>query len=378
MGGKVTGFFSARFTAVRFAVVFTLAGALGLSACAPKDEKVSNRGGGFRASTGTIPAVLGDRVNEYSRSMLIEISDVARQAEEALNMVDPNPAANKDANKDTPPTDSPQPLKTVGCKVSQYTPSAERTQRVETDIKGCKETGASFEGVQYGREVLFATLEAVDGQPLRANMASVDGKGIETSLKFNANPRDTLRVKTNRFLELLYLRDEGSLRLYAFAFESYSSYFLNVKAFTDNGTFKTSVMGLFLYDPTARRVVEFRAGEAAPNGRAMMNLLVQSARQGRAGEKVVPHQFFGSAAIKSLALDLAACSLPVGTMDVRFTDGEIGAKPGEYVTDSKTSVDSFKDYILNNGKAASTKTSAKLCSPEEQITMTEFYAGLVY
>lgn len=351
-------------------VAFSLA----TTACAPKDEKVSDRAGGFRASGGTVQSVLGDRVNEYSRSMLIELGDIARQAEEALNMIDPNPVA----GKDTPPV---QALKTPSCKLSKYTPSPSGTQRVETEIKGCKEKGATFDGFQNGREVLFATVEAVEGQPFRATMAKIDGKGIETSLKFNANPRDTLKVKTNRFLELFYVGDEGNLRLYAFSFENYSSYFLSVKPFTDNGTFKTSLMGVFVYDAVARKVVEFRAGPTAPGGLARLNLVVQSARQGRQGEKVSPHQFFGSAAIKALALDLSSCSLPTGSIEARFTVNEAGAEAGKYIIDTKASMESFKDFILNTGKPESSpaaKTAAKLCSPEEQITMTEFYAGLVY
>jgi hypothetical protein len=337
--------------------------------CAPKDEKISNRYTGGSGS-GTTDERFGDHVTEYSRSMLIELADVARQAESVLQVV---------ASRDQAPPEvsgpvAPAALRTSSCKTITSVPSPDGSLKFATDIKACKEKGFSFSGTQYGREVAYASFSKTAGAPTLATLIKVEGKGIETTLVPNANIKDTLRVKSQRFLDAQFVSEENGQRLYRFTFENYSSYSLDLKALTDQGAITSTVSGVLVYDLAENRVTAFRALSDPDR----LNLKVESARQGRSGGRVVRQEFYGSGVANGdLAIDLSNCALPVGLVKSRFTVRPLSGDK-KYIVDSSTVVQSLKDVVFDTLKPTAGQAVAKVCSPDEQITMTEFYAGLLY
>lgn len=353
-------------------VVSTLI-AVSLMACSPTDEKLARSGGSFNRSgtSGQTEAGFSDRSSEYSRSMLIDVAEAARQAESVIHAI----GRNEIANAKTPAA----PLRVAACKQTQLLSSREDTIRFETEFKGCKELGASFEGVQYGRETGFASFVRGSGAMPIVTMIKVDGRGIETILKPTVNPKDTLRVKTSRFFDAVLVGEEElGLRTYRFTYESYGNYDLDLKSFTDRGVIKTMISGVLVYDVEKNVIVEYRS----ENDSDRMALKVESGRQSRSGGRVVRQEFFGSGVPigekRAFALDLATCALPTGAVKSRFTVRPL-IKDEPYTIDSSTVINSFKDHLINTGLTSSkAKTSANLCSPDEQITMTEFYAGLLY
>lgn len=366
-----------------------------LISCSPKDERVTSGAGSFNRSGGATAQTdsrFSDRSSEYSRSMLIEVAEAARQAESVIHAVDQREIANAQAiaaEKTEAEAESAQgagaaapvvpvaPLRAAACKQTQVRPSPEGTLKFETEFKGCKEQGASFEGTQYGREAGFASVVAGAAGPV-VTVIKVEGRGIETILKPTANPKDTLRLKNSRFFEAVLVSEENGRRTYRFTYENYGNYDLDLKSFTDLGAIKSMISGVLVYDVASKTMVEYRSEDDSDR----MTLKVDSARQGRNGARIVRQEFFGSGVAagesRAFALDLATCSLPMGSVKSRFTVRPlVGEK--KYTIDSSTVINSFKDHVINTKLTSSkAKTSASLCSPEEQITMTEFYAGLLY
>lgn len=353
-----------------------VAASASLSACAPNDEKVSNRNFSGNASGDSVDATFTDHVKEYSRAMLIELGDVARQTETVLQAV---PVAS--VNPVTPATIAPptavkvSALRASACRVVTSVPSPSGTLQFNSEATDCKEKGATFEGTQNGREVSFVSLGVAADQSPLALVVRVEGKGIETTLVPVKNPKDTLRVKTSRFLEATYVGENAGLRTYKFSFESHSSYNLDLKTLFDNGQITSTVQGTFDYSVADKKITMFRA--LVPTDR--MQLKVQSGRQSKNGGKVARQLFFGSADAGQLAIDLEACSLPTGEMKSRFTVAPLGAG-GKYNVDSTLEIQALKDSIVDKAKLGLPRsaTTAKLCSADQQITMTEFYAGLIY
>ena len=346
---------------------FFIAGAA-VSGCAPNDEKI--RAGGFSGSNGggDVDARFSDHSKEYTRSMLIELADVARQTESVLQVV-------------TPVVGDPvvaMPLRISSCKVVQTVPSPAGTVKFQTDIKSCKEKGPTFEGVQYGRETAFASVVKNQGEADLATVIRVEGKGLETTLNPVKNLKDALRVKTSRFLEAEFVSQAQSVRTYRFSFESHSSYNLDLKASVDNGQIISKVQGVFEFDLVTRKIVMFRS--LAADDRSELKVI--SGRQSKNGGRVARQEFFGSGTSQELAIDLGACALPVGQMKSRFTVGPLGGGGAgkKYDIDSTVEILSSEDSIVDKAKLGLPKStlSAKLCSADEQITMTEFFAGLLY
>lgn len=336
--------------------------------CSPKDEKVSNGFGGGFGGSGTTDARFNDHVTEYSRSMLIELADVARQAEMSLQAV----AMLDQAPPEISGAPVPAALRTSACKAVTSIPSPEGSLKFQTNIKACVEKGDTFSGTQYGTEVAYATFTKAAGAPTLATLIKVEGKGLETTLKPNVNPKDTLRLRSQRFFEAQFLSEEIGTRLYRFSYENYISYDLDLKAFTDLGAITSTVSGVLVYDIVQNRVTSFRS----MNDPDRMNVRVTSAREGKSGGKIVRQEFYGSGVASDLAIDLSGCSLPVGSVKARFTVKPLYAD-AKYTVDSSTVVESSKDSVMNVQKPTK-PASAKVCSADQQITMTEFYSGLLY
>ncbi|MDZ4082153.1 MAG: hypothetical protein U1E10_04400 [Bdellovibrionales bacterium] len=366
--------------AVRNTVQFIIALAflsLALLGCQPKDEKVSTRGANPRPgeSNQQIDSDFDDRGLEYTRSMLIELADVSRQVESVLaKAAEKTPAA-------IPPAASPEvlPLKMAACRTIRDFESPEGTLEFLMEAKDCKEKGPTFEGTQFGRELAFASFILRDGKPVVTAM-KVQGKGLETSLRPLVNPKDSLRAKAFRFLDVKLVGEENGERLYRFWFESESTYALNLKAFLDDGLVKSRQSGVLVVDVLSGKVKAYRAVEKTDR----FDLTVESGRKGRSGSGIVRQEFRASGVVDLLDVNLAECGLPQGAVESRFTVRKIDTRPGaerKYLIDSSEKFQTDGNSIVNPRKKEAepgAKVSAALCSADEWITTTEFFSGLVY
>jgi hypothetical protein len=374
--------------AVRFgnfdALALSLVGLIAVAtACAPNDEKVSNRSG-FANNAAEVDARFGDHAFEYSRSMLIELADVARQAESVLqavedtNGVTPPPA---DSGPTAPPPvepAGPAALRATACKVLKLNLGATSTLKFETEFKKCTEKGATFEGTQVGREVSSAkVLQAVDQAGKTLNYASslrVRGQALKLNLKPNNNAKDSLNVDGSRFLEAELVSETNGQRTYRFEYESNATYKLDLKSMNDNGSIDTTMRGLLIFDVATRKLVAFKTAE--PDDQIVIK--VTSGRQGKGGGKIASQEFVAKGTTAELGLNLGACALPVGKLQTRFTVGPVEEK--KFVVDSTKEVQSTDDSIIDMAKIGQMKAAVttKLCTSDQQITMTQFFAGLLY
>lgn len=377
---------------IKFFGLFLVIGGLG-AGCTPKDIKVSTRGGFTGSGGGATDASFSDRSSEYSRAMLIELADVARDIETAIQASEATTATGT-----TSPVTSPgapeadvaaeadvetpvRPLVTPACEVTTAQSSPKGTLKFETDIQNCKEKGATFEGTRYGKKVTFATLSDERRSKPFPSFIRVEAKGLDAFLKPNVNPKDALRVKSYRFLEAEYLATEEMTLVYRVSFESMSHYSLDLKAFTDNGTIRSTVTGLMTYDQTTGRI----SGYTSTDANDRMGVKVESARMGRSGGRIVRQEFFGSATSTNLLLNLSNCELPLGVLKTRFTVKPLSGDK-KYLIDANGSFESLKDELVTFDKGSDTdatkatgpRLQAKLCSESQSITMTEFFAGLLY
>jgi hypothetical protein len=384
---------------VRNTVQFIIALAflsLALLGCQPKDEKVSTRGANPRPgdSNQQIDSDFDDRGLEYTRSMLIELADVSRQVEAVLakatekTTVVSVPAGPVDPAVTTTaaiagvladPSAGVSPLKMAACRTVRDFESPEGTIEFLMEAKDCKEKGPTFEGSQFGRELAFASFVLRDGKPVVTAM-KVQGKGLEINLRPNTNPKDSLRTKAFRFLDVKLVGEENGNRLYRFWFESESTYALNLKAFLDDGLVKSKQAGVLVVDSISSKVKAYRATEKTDR----FDLTVESGRKGRSGSGIVRQEFRGSGAVAQLEVNLANCGLPQGAVESRFTVRKIDNRPGaerKYLIDSSEKFLTAGSSIVNPRKKETepgAKVSASLCSAEEWITTTEFFSGLIY
>jgi hypothetical protein len=390
---------------VRNTVQFIIALAflsLALLGCQPKDEKVSTRGANPRPgdSNQQIDSDFDDRGLEYTRSMLIELADVSRQVEAVLAKTSEKasektpvvsvPAGPDDFGAWVPATaaiagvwadrlDGVSPLKMAACRTVRDFESPEGTIEFLMEAKDCKEKGPTFEGSQFGRELAFASFVLRDGKPVVTAM-KVQGKGLEINLRPNTNPKDSLRTKAFRFLDVKLVGEENGNRLYRFWFESESTYALNLKAFLDDGLVKSKQAGVLVVDSISGKVKAYRATEKTDR----FDLTVESGRKGRCGSGIVRQEFRGSGAVAQLEVNLANCGLPQGAVESRFTVRKIDNRPGaerKYLIDSSEKFLTAGSSIVNPRKKETepgAKVSASLCSAEEWITTTEFFSGLIY
>lgn len=385
---------------VRNTVQFIIALAflsLALLGCQPKDEKVSTRGANPRPddSNQQIDSDFDDRGLEYTRSMLIEFADVSRQVEAVLaKATEKTPVVNVPAGPVDPaataasgiagalavaPATSVSPLKMATCRTVIDFESPEGTIEFLMEAKDCKEKGPTFEGSQFGRELAFASFVLRDGKPVVTAM-KVQGKGLETNLRPNSNPKDSLRTKAFRFLDVKLVGEENGNRLYRFWFESESTYALNLKAFLDDGIVKSKQSGVLVVDSVSGKVKVYRATEKTDR----FDLTVESGRKGRSGSGIVRQEFRGSGVVEQLEVNLADCGLPQGAVESRFTVRKIDTRPGaerKYLIDSSEKFQTDGSSIVNPRKKETepgAKVSASLCSADESITTTEFFSGLVY
>lgn len=372
-------------TSIQFLIAMAFL-SLALMGCQPKDEKVSTRGAAPRTgdSNQQIDSDFDDRGLEYTRSMLIELADISRQVEAVLEKAKekaPKPASptlNVPAGLPVP-TVEPSALKLAACRTVSDFESPEGTFEFLMESKDCKEKGPSFEGAQFGRELAFASYVFQNGKPVVTAM-KVQGKGIEMNLRPTKNPKDSLRSKAFRFLDVKLVGEENGLKVYRFWFESEATYALNLKSFLDDGTVKSKQAGLLLVDSESGKVKAYRATEKGDR----FDLIVESGRKGRSGSGIVRQEFRGSGLVSQLAIDLSACGFPQGDVDSRFTVRKIDNRPGadrKYVIDSSEKFQSVSGAIVNPRKKETepgAKVSVALCTPEEWLTTTEFFSGLVY
>jgi hypothetical protein len=384
---------------VRNTVQFIIALAflsLALLGCQPKDEKVSTRGANPRPgeSNQQIDSDFDDRGLEYTRSMLIELADISRQVEAVLAKAsEKTPVVSVPAGPVDPavtttasiagvlvdPSAGVSPLKMAACRTVRDFESPEGTIEFLMEAKDCKEKGPTFEGSQFGRELAFASFVLRDGKPVVTAM-KVQGKGLETNLRPNSNPKDSLRTKAFRFLDVKLVGEENGNRLYRFWFESESIYALNLKAFLDDGLVKSKQAGVLVVDSISGKVKAYRATEKTDR----FDLTVESGRKGRSGSGIVRQEFRGSGVVEQLEVNLADCGLPQGAVGSRFTVRKIDTRPGaerKYLIDSSEKFQTAGNSIVNPRKKETepgAKVSASLCSAEEWITTTEFFSGLVY
>lgn len=366
---------------------------LALLGCQPKDEKVSTRGANPRPGTSNqqIDSDFDDRGLEYTRSMLIELADVSRQVEAVLakaaektptaNPPATNPVAETAAGPEITPVVSleVQPLKMAACRTVRDFESPEGTLEFLMEAKDCKEKGPTFDGTQFGRELAFASFILRDGKPVVTAM-KVQGKGLETNLRPLVNPKDSLRAKAFRFLDVKLVGEENGERLYRFWFESESTYALNLKAYLDDGLVKSRQSGVLVVDAASGKVKAYRAVDKTDR----FDLTVESGRKGRSGSGIVRQEFRASGVVDLLDVSLADCGLPQGAVDSRFTVRKIDTRPGaerKYLIDSSEKFQTAGNSIVNprkNEAEPRAKVSASLCSADGWITTTEFFSGLVY
>ncbi len=364
---------------IQFLIAIAFLG-LALLGCQPMDEKVSTRGANPRPgeSNQQVDSDFDDRGLEYTRSMLIELADVSRQVESVLAK-----AVEKTSTPVVAPEEpsvlAPTALRMAACRSIRDFEAPEGSLEFLMEAKDCKEKGPTFEGTQYGRELAFANYVVRNGKPVVTTI-KVQGKGIEMNLRPIANPKDSLRSKAFRFLDVKLVGEENGARLYRFWFESEATYALNLKAFLDDGLVKSKQAGILVVDAETGKVKAYRAVDKADR----LDLTVESGRKGRSGTGIVRQEFRGSGVVGQLDLDLSTCGLPQGDVESRFTVRKIDNRPGaerKYLIDSAEKFQATGSAILNLRKKESepgAKLAASLCTAEEWITTTEFFSGLVY
>jgi hypothetical protein len=364
---------------------------LALIGCQPKDEKVSTRRPftpRTNSNTGT-PAELGfeDRSLEYSRSMLAELNLIAGQVENTLAASRKAVAANTAGGQldlfsepsvevvETP-AEGTAPAKPA-CRTSREFNSPEGTLELMTETKDCKDKGQEFEAQSFGREIAFVVLGAKNERPFVKAMR-VQSKGMDTNLRPLSNPKDSLKARFFRFLDVRYVGSEGEFELYRFFYESEGNYFLNLKAFTDDGVIRTKQSGVLVVDALSGKVQGFRATEKSDR----FDLTVESNRKCRScTNNTARQEFRASAVVSSFELNLEQCQLPKGLVEARFTIKDLNARDKKYSVDVTSKLESTHELVRNLAKGDAetrSKVSSATCAADKSLSPSEFFSGLLY
>ncbi len=343
--------------------------------CAPKDEKVSTGGarGGQQQNDQDLPSGFperNDRTPEYTAAMLFEVAEVAREIEtvalavEALN-APPNAAA-------------PAALVAPSCVKTTNLNSAAGTMKRINSYEDCKETSVAYAANQRGTENVLAVITGNDGAK-RASVVRVSTQGMAKSLTPVANKKDSLELKQFRFLDADLVSDQSGVLTYKVSYTSDSRYFVNLKAFTDDGSVFSNVRGYVDFDLAQKRVVRFWTD--ADNAR--VSVLVKSGRTPRGGHNTLHQEFYGSGQPAELVLNLAGCVAPTGEFKTRFSIKSFGR-------DVQAATEGGKKYFLD--KESEVKTTANgigvlsgsspvkvsVCAIDGSFPVSEGVQGLLY
>lgn len=387
---------------------------LSLIGCQPKDEKVSTRKP-FTPRTGSAsgtPANLAfeDRGLEYSRSMLVELNLIASQVENTLSvsqkLLEPQPQ-DEDPNvkyqlarladairwvkvlideKLGKPTGevlvAPVPGEIAAkaptpCRLTRSFTSPEGTLEFLTETRDCKDKGKEFDAQSFGREVAFVVLGTKNERPF-AKAMRIQSKGMDTNLRPLSNPKDSLKSRFFRFLDVQYVGSEGELDLYRYFHESEGNYFLDLKAFTDDGVIRTKQAGILVVDSKTGKVREFRSVEKSDR----FDLTVESNRKCRNCTNNSARQEFRSSGIVSvLELDLEKCLLPEGVVEARYTIRDLSSRDKKYLVDVSSKMSSAGELVRDLSKGGTenrSKVSVSACAADKTTSPSEFFSGLLY
>lgn len=364
---------------------------LALIGCQPKDEKVSTRRP-FTPRTNTNTGVAAelrfeDRSLEYSRSMLAELNLIAGQVENTLatsrkavaakavsGLVDP--FGDKAAVTPEAPTEGATPVK-PDCRTAREFTSPEGTLEFLTETKDCKDKGTMFDAQSFGREIAFVVLGAKGERPFVKAMR-IQSKGMETNLRPLSNPKDLLKARFFRFLDVRYVGSEGDVDLYRFYYETEGNYFLDLKPFTDDGVIRTKQAGILLVDSFSGKVQGYRATEKSDR----FDITVESNRRCRScASNTARQEFRASGLVSSFAVDLEQCRLPQGLVESRFTIRDLSARDKKYLVDVSSKMESADAAVRNLAKGESetrSKVSATACAADKSLSPSEFFSGLLY
>jgi hypothetical protein len=387
---------------------------LSLIGCQPKDEKVSTRKP-FAPRTGSAsgaPANLAfeDRSLEYSRSMLVELNLIASQVESTLSvsqkLLEPQPQDEDpnvkyhlarladalrwvkvliDEKLGRPTGDvlvAPGPGEVAAkvpapCRLTRNLTSPEGTLEFLTETRDCKDQGKEFDAQSFGREVAFVVLGTKNERPF-AKAMRIQSKGMDTNLRPLSNPKDSLKARFFRFLDVQYVSSEGELDLYRYFHESEGTYFLDLKAFTDDGVIRTKQAGILVVESTTGKVREFRSIEKSDR----FDLTVESSRKCRNCTNNSARQEFRSSGIVSmLELDLEKCLLPQGIVEARYTIRDLSSRDKKYLVDVSSKLGSAGELVRDLSKAGTetrSKVSASACAADKTTSPSEFFSGLLY
>lgn len=351
---------------------------LALIGCQPKDEKVSTRRP-FTPRTGSnsgTPAALGfdDRSLEYSRSMLAELNLIAGQVENTLAASRQATSAAAEGQLDLFPEAAPTK---PACRSLRVFPSLAGTLELMTETKDCKDKGQVFDAQSFGREIAFVVLGDKNERPF-AKAMRIQSKGMDTNLRPLSNPKDSLKVRFFRFLDVQYVGTEGPVDLYRFYYEAEGNYFLDLKAFTDDGVIRTNQAGILLVDSETGKVLGFRATEKSDR----FDLTVESNRKCRVCENNTARQEFrASGVVSSFAIDLEQCRLPQGLLEARFTIRDLSSRDKKYLVDVSTKLESADQSVRDLAKGESetrSKVSSTACAADNSLSPSEFFSGLLF
>lgn len=352
---------------------------LALIGCQPKDEKVSTRRP-FTPRTGAnsgAPGALGfdNRSLEYSRSMLAELNLIAGQVENTLAASRKAvAAAAADGQLDLFPEAAPAK---PACRTLRVFPSPAGTLELMTETKDCKDKGQVFDAQSFGREIAFVVLGDKNERPF-AKAMRIQSKGMDTNLRPLSNPKDFLKVRFFRFLDVQHVGTEGPVDLYRFYYEAEGNYFLDLKAFTDDGVIRTKQAGILLVDSETGKVQGFRATEKSDR----FDLTVESNRKCRVCENNTARQEFrASGVVSSFAMDLEQCRLPQGLVEARFTIRDLSSRDKKYLVDVSTKLESADQSVRDLAKGESetrSKVSSTACAADNSLSPSEFFSGLLF
>lgn len=392
-----------RFMISQFVLVLAL---LVLSACAPKDEKVSARAG--RSGTGSFsdePLLAtgfpdrNDRSPEFARALLADVVTVSRKIEVVLNEIDRplvTPSETVLAISGGGSAVSPNPL-LAPCEAIQYdsVPSGGvGTIKFSVNSNQCEESGPEFNGKKRGTETFFAVLGGqgpvdaggVSGQRV-ANLIRVETRGVERNLVPVQNKRDWISLKTFVFLEAELVNQTESVLTYKVKSETSAQFSLEIKAFSDSGSSSQDTKFFVDYDREKRRVS--RVWTDVSYGQ--LELKIASARVPRGGKLTLRQEFRSTVDTNgqplNFAMDLKSCSMPIGDLQTRFTIKSLArdADPKSFVLDQTRKFEAAVGEVrLVSGSVGSeaagpkVTVNAETCTVEKAPSWTFGYQGLFY
>lgn len=361
-----------------------------VTACAPKDEKVSgavrsgNSGAEVQLSSGFPNR--NDRSPEYARALLGEINDVTRKLEGVLGEVErtlskepqtPRTLASCETLKD-----AVAPLDGMG--VLKYTLA----------FDACEEVNSDFQGKMAGSENYLAVLTKATAEGTLGESSSVaseirvDSQNLNRDLKQAKNPRDWIALKSFSHLQAELVAQTELALTYKVSGVSSSLYSLEVKSFTDTGTIQYKVSVFADYDRKSKKVVRVWTDD----GFGDVAIKVLSARLPRNGRQVLRQEFLSSVDVSSplkLQLDVSECAMPQGAFRTSFSirNTTTAAEAKTLVFEQKQGFESVANEIrvVLAGDSSKTDTTpgltkigGEVCTSQKSPSWTFGFQNLLY